>query len=48
MEAYDIDYGILYYRSDDNDECKFSAYGTLASFYLKLSKGRISPIKVLY
>ena len=50
IEANDIDYGNLFYRSGDNDELRFSAYRWLASCRtvtskLKLSKGRIVPIK---
>ena len=40
MEANDFDYENLYYKSGDHEEFRLDAYGSLASLYLKLSKGK--------
>ena len=46
MEANDVGYGKVHYRPDDNEENNLNEYRTLARLYRKLSKGRISVIKL--
>ena len=45
MKANDIDYENLSYKSGGHEEFRLDAYGSLASLYLKLSRGKISLIK---
>lgn len=45
MEANDIEYENLNYKSGHHEEFRLDAYGSLVSLYLKLSRGKISLIK---
>ena len=45
MEANDIEYQNLNYKSGHHEEFRLDAYGSLVSLYLKLSRGKISLIK---
>lgn len=45
MEANDIEYQNLNYKSGHHEEFRLDAYGSLVSLYLNLSRGKISLIK---
>lgn len=45
MEANDIEYENLNYKSGHHEEFRLDAYGSLVSLYLNLSRGKISLIK---
>lgn len=45
MEANDIEYENLNYKSGHHEEFRLDAYGSLVSLYLKLPRGKISLIK---
>ena len=44
METKDINYEQLFYKSANNDVFNFGAYGSLASRYMRMVRGKISII----